>query len=45
LDKLFSSAVRWVGNTAVVPLRWIVGKTFSAAEETECQAQGATAAH
>ena len=45
LDKLFSSAVRWVGNTAVVPLRWVVGKTFSAAEDTGCQAQDANAAH
>ena len=43
LDKLFSSAVRWVGNTAVVPMRWIFRKKFSAGDSTDCQVQGVKA--
>jgi len=43
LDKLFSSAVRWVGNTAVVPMRWIFRKKFSAGDATDCQVQGVKA--
>lgn len=40
MDKLFSSAVRWVGNNAVIPLRWIFRKTFSAGASADCQVQG-----
>ena len=43
LDKLFSSAVRWVGNTAVVPMRWIFRKKFSAGDSTGCQVEGVKA--
>ncbi len=43
MDKLFSSAVRWVGSTAVVPLRWIFRKKFSAGDSADCQVQGDTA--
>jgi len=41
MDKLFSSAVRWVGSTAVVPLRWIFRKKLSAVDSADCQVQGA----
>jgi hypothetical protein len=41
MDKLFSSAVRWVGSTAVVPLRWVFRKKFSAGNSADCQVQGA----
>ena len=40
LDKLFSSAVRWVGDTAVVPMRWIFRKKFAAGDSSGCQVQG-----
>lgn len=40
MDKLFSNAMRWVGSTAVVPLRWILRKKFSAADPADCQLQG-----
>jgi hypothetical protein len=43
MDKLFSSAVRWVESTAVVPLRWIFRKKFSATESADCQAQSVNA--
>jgi hypothetical protein len=39
LDKLFSSAVRWVGNTAIVPMRWIFRKKFPAGDSSGCQVQ------
>jgi len=41
--KLFSSAVRWVGSTAVVPLRWIFSNKFSSGDSADCQVQGDTA--
>jgi hypothetical protein len=41
MDKLFSSAVRWVGSTAVVPLRWVFRKKFSAGNSADCHVQGA----
>jgi hypothetical protein len=40
LDKLFSSAVRWAGNTAIVPMSWIFRKKFSAGDLAGCQAAG-----
>jgi hypothetical protein len=40
MDKLFSSAVRWIGSTAVVPLRWIFRKYLSAGSPADCQARG-----
>jgi len=43
MDKLFSSAVRWVGSTAVVPLRWIFRKKYSAGDAEDCQVQGVKA--
>jgi len=43
MDKLFSSAVRWVGSVAIVPLRWIFIKNISAGDSADCQAQGAKA--
>jgi len=43
MDNLFSSAVRWFGSSAVVPLRWIFRKKFSAGDPTDCQAQGVAA--
>jgi AsmA family len=43
VDKLFSSAVRWVGKLAVVPLRWIFMKHLSAGGSTDCQVQGVDA--
>jgi len=43
MDKLFSSAVRWVGSTAVVPLRWIFSKKISAGVPADCQVQGVKA--
>jgi len=36
MGKLFSSAVRWVGSSAVVPLRWIFRKKFSAGDPADC---------
>ena len=39
MDKLFSSAVRWVENSAVVPLRWIFRKQFFAGDPADCQVQ------
>jgi hypothetical protein len=39
MDKLFSSAVRWVGSVAIVPLRWIFMKNFSAGDPADCQVQ------
>jgi hypothetical protein len=38
MDKLFSSAVRWAGSSAVVPLRWIFKKKFAGGDPDECQA-------
>jgi hypothetical protein len=43
MDKLFSNAVRWVGNTAVVPLRRVFRKKFSAGDSADCQVQGTRA--
>jgi hypothetical protein len=43
MDKLFSSAVRWVGSTAVVPLRWIFRKKYSAGDSADCQVPGVKA--
>jgi hypothetical protein len=40
MDKLFSNAVRWVGSTAVVPLRWVFRKKFSAGNSADCHVQG-----
>jgi hypothetical protein len=42
MDKLFSNAVRWVGSTAVVPLRWIFSKKLAAAGPADCPGQGST---
>ena len=41
MGKLFSSAVRWAGSNAVVPLRWIFRKKFSGGDPAECRDQGA----
>jgi len=41
MDTLFSSVLRWVGSSAVVPLRWIFRKKFSAVDPADCQVQGA----
>jgi hypothetical protein len=43
MDKLFSNAVRWVGSSAVVPLRWIFRKKFSAGAAVDCQVQAVEA--
>jgi hypothetical protein len=43
MDKLFSNAVRWVGSSAVVPLRWIFRKKFSAGDPADCQVQAVEA--
>jgi len=43
MDKLFSSTVHWVGNTAIVPLRWIFRKQFFAGDSADCQVQGVKA--
>jgi hypothetical protein len=43
MDKLFSSVVRWVGSSAVVPLRWIFRKKFSAGVPADCQDQAVEA--
>lgn len=43
MDKLFSSAVRLVGNSAVVPLRWIFSKRFSDGDSADCQVRGVEA--
>jgi hypothetical protein len=40
METLFSSAVRWVESTAVVPLRWIFSKKFAARDSADCQVQG-----
>jgi hypothetical protein len=39
MDKLFSSAVRWVGSNAVIPLRRIFRKKFSAENSADCRVQ------
>ncbi|MGD8618747.1 MAG: hypothetical protein PVI28_17705 [Gammaproteobacteria bacterium] len=39
MDKLFSSAVRWVGSNAVIPLRRIFRKKFSAEDSADCRVQ------
>jgi hypothetical protein len=39
MDKLFSSAVRWVGSLAIVPLRWIFMKNIAAGDSADCQVQ------
>jgi hypothetical protein len=44
MDKLFSSAVRLVGNSAVVPLRWILSKKVAEDDLQDCQRQGVEAA-
>jgi hypothetical protein len=43
MDKLFSSAMRWVGSAAVVPLRWIFRKGSFAGDSADCQVQGVKA--
>ena len=43
MGQLFSSAVRWVGNFAIVPLRWIFTKNISAGDTADCQLQGVNA--
>jgi hypothetical protein len=45
MDKLFSSAVRLVGNSAVVPLRWIFSKKVAEDDLQDCQRQGVEAAN
>ena len=40
MDTLFSSAVRWVGSVAIVPLRWIFMKNISAGDPADCLVQG-----
>jgi hypothetical protein len=39
MDKLLSRTLRWVGSAAVVPLRWIFRKKFSAGGPADCQVQ------
>jgi hypothetical protein len=39
MDTLFSSVLRWAGSSAVVPLRWIFRKKFSAGDPTDCRVQ------
>jgi hypothetical protein len=36
MDTLLSRMLHWAGKTAVVPLRWIFRKTFSAGESADC---------
>jgi hypothetical protein len=36
IDKLLSSMLHWAGSTAVVPLRWIFRKKFSAGGPADC---------
>ena len=43
MGQLFSSAVRWVGSFAIVPLRWIFTKNISAGDTADCQLQGVNA--
>ena len=43
LDKLFGNTASWVGNTAIVPLRWMFRKKFSATDPADCQVQGVKA--
>jgi hypothetical protein len=43
MGQLFSSAVRWVGSFAIVPLRWIFMKNVSVGDTADCQAQGVKA--
>jgi len=43
MGQLFSSAVRWVGSFAIVPLRWIFMKNISVGDTADCQAQGVKA--
>jgi len=43
MDKLFSSAVRWVGRNAIVPMRWIFREKFSAGDSADCQIEDAKA--
>ena len=35
-DRLFSSAVQWVGNAGVVPLRWLFGQGLPGSVAQEC---------
>ena len=37
LENLFSSAVRWAGSAAVVPLQWLFKKELSARSVDECR--------
>ena len=37
MGQLFSSAVRWVGSFAIVPLRWIFMKNISVGDMADCQ--------
>ena len=37
LDKLFSSAVRWAGSAATVPLKWIFWQSLSGEEALDCE--------
>jgi hypothetical protein len=37
MNKLFSDAVRWVGSTAIVPLRWLLEKKLAAGDSADCQ--------
>jgi hypothetical protein len=37
LENLFSSAVRWVGSAAVVPLQWLFKKELSTRGADECR--------
>ena len=38
-DKLLSKMLHWAGHTAVVPLRWIFKRKFSAGGAAECKVQ------
>jgi hypothetical protein len=37
LENLFSSAVRWAGSAAVVPLQWLFKEELSASRADECR--------
>ena len=39
MGNLFSSAVRWAGSNAIVPLRWMFKKKLSAGDDTDCLQQ------
>ena len=44
MDKLFSSAVRLVGNSAVVPLHWLISKQLSDEDSVDCELKHVEAA-